>query len=119
MIIKEHHSGDKKIAEIIAEDILIYTAEDGLQLLGDLYFQGFDNVILYEKNLSADFFDLKTKIAGEILQKFAQYRMPLCIVGKFSSYDSSALTAFMHESNRGQHINFVSTQAEALKRWMK
>lgn len=34
-----------KIAEIISEDIIIKTAQDGLGVLGNLYYQDFDKVI--------------------------------------------------------------------------
>lgn len=77
MTIKSHNINDIKIAEVIADEILIQSAQDGLDLMGNIYYQGFDKVILYEKNITPDFFDLKTKIAGEILQKFSNYRIGL------------------------------------------
>ncbi|WP_338107158.1 DUF4180 domain-containing protein [Empedobacter brevis] len=48
---------DIKIAEVISEDtIIINTASDGLNLLGNLYYQGFDKIIIHEKNITPDFF---------------------------------------------------------------
>ncbi|WP_293933745.1 DUF4180 domain-containing protein, partial [Sphingobacterium sp. UBA6645] len=83
MTIETHHTNSLKIAEIISDEIILRSVEDGLDLLGDLYYQGFDKILIHEKSITPDFFDLKTKIAGEILQKFAQYRMPLIIIGDF------------------------------------
>jgi len=111
-----HSIHSVKIAEIIADEILIRSAEDGLDLLGNLYYQGFDKVIIYEKNITPDFFDLKTKIAGEILQKFSNYRMGLAIVGDFSRYESKSIRDFIFESNKTKHINFAETLEDALKR---
>lgn len=95
MNIETHNINDKKIAEIITDEIILKTTEDGLDLLGNLNYQGFDKIIIHEKNIIPDFFDLKTKIAGDILQKFTQYQMPLTIVGDFSKFNSKSLNDFI------------------------
>lgn len=64
-------------------------------------------MILHQKNITPAFFDLKTKLAGEILQKFTQYQMQLVIVGDFEKYQSNSLNDFIYESNKGKQINFV------------
>jgi len=110
-----HSINNIKIGEITSDKIILKTTEDGLTLLGDLYYQGYDKIILHEKNITPQFFDLKTGIAGEILQKFAQYRIPLAIVGDFSKYTSNSLRDFIFESNKGKFISFVSTREEAIK----
>lgn len=112
--IETHKVGNKKVAEILSDQTIIYTVDDGLELMGNLYYQNFDQVILHEKNISADFFDLKTGIAGGILQKFAQYRFPLTIVGDFTKYESKSLKDFIFESNKGTQINFLFSTDEAL-----
>ncbi|RXM50477.1 MULTISPECIES: DUF4180 domain-containing protein [unclassified Chryseobacterium] len=114
MVIKPHNTGNIKIAEVISDQIIIQSAEDGLDLMGNIYYQGFDKVIVYEKNITPDFFDLKTKIAGEILQKFSNYRIALAIVGDFSKYESKSMKDFIFESNKTRHVNFVKTLEEAL-----
>jgi hypothetical protein len=102
------------IAEVISEANVINKVEDGIDLLGNIYYQGFDRIIIYEKNITPEFFDLKTGIAGEILQKFSNFRVQLAIVGDFSKYNSKSLNNFIYESNKGRLINFVSTLSEAL-----
>jgi Domain of unknown function (DUF4180) len=114
MEIKTHQINKINIAEVISEDIVIANFQDGLDLLGDLYFQGFDKIILQEKNITPDFFDLKTGIAGEILQKFSNYQVRLAIVGDFSKYQSKSIKEFIFESNKLGQINFVETKTEAL-----
>lgn len=115
MKIEIHKLNDTEIAEITSEEPIINTTQDGLDLLGNIYYQGYDRIVLYEKNITQDFFDLKNGIAGEILQKFSTYRVRLAIVGDFSKYSSKSLTDFIYESNKGRHINFVNSTAEALK----
>jgi hypothetical protein len=114
MTIKEHQSGTTKIAEVIADSVLINNPEEGLQLLVDLYYQEFDKVILQEKNITPLFFDLKTGIAGELLQKCSNYRMQLAIIGDFSQYPGQSLKDFIRESNKGKLVNFLGSVQEAL-----
>ncbi|MCJ7932220.1 MAG: DUF4180 domain-containing protein [Chryseobacterium sp.] len=119
MLIKSHHINNIKIAEVISDDMIIQSVQDGLDILGDIYYQGFDKVILYEKNITPGFFDLKTKIAGEILQKFSNYRIGLAIVGDFSKYKSKSMKDFIFESNTTKHINFVEMLEAALENFSK
>ncbi|MFC2649300.1 DUF4180 domain-containing protein [Porphyromonas endodontalis] len=114
MEIKTHNIDNAKVAEIITDKVILRSTEDGLDLLGNLYYQGFDKIIIHEKNITPEFFDLRTKIAGEILQKFAQYQMPLIIVGDFSKYKSKSLNDFIFESNKSQQINFIKDLSNIL-----
>ncbi|MBP1163579.1 MULTISPECIES: DUF4180 domain-containing protein [unclassified Chryseobacterium] len=119
MTIQSHEINNIKIAEIISDDMIIQSAQDGLDLMGNIYYQGFDKVILYEKNITPEFFDLKTRIAGEILQKFSNYRIGLAIVGDFSKYESKSMRDFIFESNKTKHINFVDQLENALENFSK
>ncbi|SHF24763.1 DUF4180 domain-containing protein [Pedobacter caeni] len=116
MNIVTHEQGGIKIAEVISDQVLIGNVEDGQQLMGDLYYQGYDKIIIHETNLTPDFFDLKTRIAGEILQKFSNYRIQLVIIGEFSKYPGKSIRDFIYESNNGKTVNFLSTVAEATDR---
>lgn len=115
MIIETHQIDNIKIVEVLSKVKIIDSIDDGLSLLGDLYYQDFDRIIIHEKNVTPDFFDLKTGIAGEILQKFSNYRVRLAIVGDFSKYSNKNLKDFIYESNKGRQINFVETQLDAIK----
>ncbi len=115
MRVETHNINETKIAEVISDETIISTTDDGLDLLGNIYYQGFDRVVMNEKNITPDFFELKNGMAGEILQKFSTYRVRLAIIGDFSKYTSKSLTDFIYESNKGKHINFVNSTTEALK----
>lgn len=114
MRIKIHNINDIKIAEVISYKFVIKTIEDGLDLLGNLYYQGFDKIVVHEKNITPDFFDLKNGMAGEILQKFSNYRVQLAIVGDFTQYSGKSLKDFIFESNKKRQINFLNSVTEAL-----
>ena len=115
MEIKIHTIDNRKIAEIISDNIVLQTVEDAVDLIGNMSYQGFDKLIIHEENMIPDFFELKDKIAGNILQKFSQYSMPLAIIGDFEKYESKSLNDFIFESNKGNQINFVTTIEDGLK----
>lgn len=97
------------------ESIFINNADEAFQIMIDCIYQGADSIIWHENNITPLFFDLKTKLAGEILQKFSTYRARLAIVGDFDKYQSKSLADFIYESNKGKQINFVSTIEEAIR----
>ena len=114
MRIKIHNINDIKIAEVVSDKFVIKTIEDGFDLLGNLYYQGFDKIVVHEKNITPDFFDLKNGMAGEILQKFSNYRVQLAIAGDFTQYSGKSLKDFIFESNKKRQINFLNSVTEAL-----
>lgn len=85
-----------------------------LDLIGDAWGHSADVVALPVDRLDDSFFDLSSGLAGEVLQKFVNYRMPLAIIGSITSHldASSALRAFVAESNRGQQVWFLADLAE-------
>ena len=113
------HTIDKAmVAEVAANDMLLTAPEDANDLLGNTYYQGFDGMIISADKISPRFFDLKTMLAGEILQKFSTFQMRLAIVGDFSVFPSESLESFIYESNRGGLIHFSPTTNDALA-WFK
>lgn len=104
------------IAEIKSEGILVHNAQDAVELIFACFEYDTDKIILQQKNLPPDFFDLKTGLAGEILQKFSTYQAYLAIVGNFSNYSSKSLKDFIFESNKQGRINFVATMEEAIEK---
>ena len=107
-------TNDISIAEVTGESILINETQDALDIMANSRYQGAGSIILYEINIIPEFFDLKTKIAGDILQKFSNYRMHLAIVGDFSKYKSKSMKDFILESNKTGRINFVMSREEAI-----
>ena len=79
------------------------------------YETGASAVVLYKDcRLDESFFRLSSKLAGEVLQKFVNYKMRLAIVGDFSHYTSKPLRDFICESNKGSQVGFWPTEEEAL-----
>jgi hypothetical protein len=60
------------------------------------------------------FFQLNTGFAGEVLQKFTNYRMRIAVTGDFSGYTSKSLRDFMYESNMGRQVFFKASVEEGM-----
>ena len=103
------------IAELIDKELILEDVSDFVDLLGNAGFQGANGIIIHKSNLKPEFFDLKTGVAGEILQKFSNYNQKLAIVGDFSQHKSKSLQDFIRESNRIGRITFVPTISEVLE----
>jgi hypothetical protein len=104
------------IAEIVSNDIEIRNVRDALDILSECYSRGASSIIVNEKNIVFDFFDLKTGLAGEILRKFSMYHFKFAIVGDFSDVSSKSLSAFIYESNKTGDTCFVNSVEEAKER---
>lgn len=115
MEFKTHRVNGVPIAELIGDEVSIHTESDGTDLIGNVYYQGFDRVVVHQRQLAPAFFDLKTRLAGEILQKFSNYRVRLVIVGDFTQLDSRSLQEFISESNQGKLVNFLPSLDAALE----
>ena len=101
------------IAEVISDGIVVTEPGDALDLIANCHAGGADAVIIYEHNLAPEFFDLRTGLAGEVLQKFSTYRFRMAIVGDFGRYTSRSLADFIRESNRQGRIFFVPDREQA------
>ena len=75
-------------------------------------------IVIPLERLGDDFFDLRTRIAGEIAQKFAMYGRRVAIVGDISLRiaESKSLAGFVIESNRGRDLWFVNNLQELAAR---
>jgi hypothetical protein len=102
------------VAEVLQGSVIITSASDILDIMGEAGSQGCSGIIIHSESFSRDFFDLSTGVAGEILQKFSNYRMRLAVVGDFSSLKSKSWRDFIRETNRGNTVSFLSSVEEAL-----
>lgn len=113
------NTNDLIIAEIVSDSIIINDAQDALDILANCAYQDANRIIVYQKDITEDFFELKTKLAGEVLQKFSNYNSKLAIVGDFSGYGSKSLRDFIYESNKAGRVSFVATKEDAIEALLK
>lgn len=109
-----HRINGKEIAEIREAACMIKAPQDILDVMAAA---PSNIIVLRKENLDESFFDLRSGLAGGILQKASNYSVRLGIVGAFSGYASRSLQDFMHECNKGNQIVFADAVREDLRRF--
>jgi len=106
-----------EIAVVSSSEILITDVQSSLDFMATVRYEtGCDRIVLNKSVLGEDFFNLKTKLAGEILQKFVNYHVKIAIVGDYSVYTSKSLKDFIYESNKGNDIFFLANEKEGIEK---
>ena len=106
-----------EIANIESSELLINDVQSALDLMATVRYEtDCDRIVINKSAISEDFFDLSTKLAGDILQKYINYQMKIAVVGDFSVYKSKSLRDFIYECNNGKDIFFMPDENEAIER---
>ena len=117
MEITKIKENDIEIAVVSSSEILITDVQSALDFMATVNYEvGCGRIILNKSAICEDFFNLKTQLAGDILQKFTNYQVKFAIVGDFSVYTSKSLKDFIYESNKGNAIFFLSNEKEAINK---
>ena len=109
------HIEETAVLLVDAEGAPLRTDQDAVDLIGSAGWYGpVSWVVVPVRRFDAGFFQLSTRIAGEIVQKFVNYRLGLAILGDVSEYvaASTALRDYVTETNRGRHVWFVPDLAD-------
>lgn len=105
------------IAVVSSDETVIVDTQSALDLAMSVKYEtGAERIVLDKHAVCGDFFVLSTGMAGEILQKFINYRVKMAVYGDYSHYTSKPLKDFIYESNCGRDFFFVSTKEEAIQR---
>jgi len=117
MDVKIIEKESSRIAIIESSDILINNVQDALDLIATIrHLYNCNKMVISASSIIKSFFDLKTGIAGEILQKYTNYNMKIAIVGNFEIYNSKSLNDFIFESNKGSQVFFLPEVKAAIDR---
>jgi len=104
-----------KVAIVESSEIEINDVQGALDLMASvMYTDGCDKIMIYKSNITEEFFDLSTRLAGEILQKYTNYNVKIAIVGDFDGYVSKSLKDFIYECNKGERVFFLKDKQAAL-----
>lgn len=87
---------------------------DAVELVGQAFSEHASVVVVPADRVDDRFFTLSTRIAGDVVRKFAMYRIRLVVLGDISAKvaDSNSLRAFVHEINKGGDVWFLADRAE-------
>jgi hypothetical protein len=98
-----------------AAGISIRALSDIADLLAAVF--GADGLILSEQDLGPAFFDLRSGLAGEVLQKLTNYRVKTALVLPDPSAYGQRFSELAYEHASHNLIRFVRTEAEA-RAWL-
>jgi hypothetical protein len=103
-----------RVLEYSAEGPILDNDRAIMDLIGEAMANSAGLVVIPAGKFSPSFFELRTRFAGDLLQKFVNYRLRLAIVGDLSRTvsESETLQAFISEANRGAQIWFLSSTDE-------
>ena len=94
------------------DQLLIQTERDAVTLIGVCGEHSTERLLLYAGNFPESFFDLRSGLAGTILQKFTNYHIRVALVvpselvhGKFREY--------VFEANRGDQVHTFLRRSDA------
>lgn len=108
---------DTTVAVITGADAVLTDGQSALDLIMTAKYEAGTNLLAVDKAVvTEDFFILSRGVAGEVLQKFINYRAKLAVFGDYSRYTSKPLRDFIYESNQGKDIFFLATREEAVTR---
>ena len=108
------------IAYVTSSEKLITDVQSAIDLMATVRYEvDCHRIIVNKSEVSEDFFELKTRLAGEVLQKFINYQTKIAIIGDFSGYTSKSLKDFIYESNNGNDIFFVPDESQAIEQLSK
>lgn len=107
-----------RVLEIDPSGPPLGSERDAVDLVGQAAENKAEMVALPSERLATSFFELRTRVAGEMIQKFSIYGVRVAIVGDVSAaiQSSSSFRDLVRESNRGKAIWFVANIEELEER---
>ncbi|MCC7365373.1 MAG: DUF4180 domain-containing protein [Dehalococcoidia bacterium] len=100
-----------------AEELVLRSAHDGTDVVGEAIGEGARVAVVPVEAVDPGFFQLRTGVAGEVVQKTVNYGLQLAIVGDIDTYvaASKAFRDFVVECERSNQVIFERDMA-ALER---
>jgi hypothetical protein len=113
-----HQTSANIIAEFQSERLLLKSPDDILDLMAQSSGINTTCIAVHVKNICPEFFELRTGLAGNILQKLVNYHRKIAVIGDISLYlkSSESLRALVRECNRGTDVRFATSIATLIER---
>jgi hypothetical protein len=97
--------GSKKYIECVPSVKCIENERDALELVAICGENDTNRFMLYAENLTEDFYQLRTSVAGDILQKFVNYYIKGVAVLTPELVNQGRFREMVIEANRGRHFH--------------
>lgn len=107
-----------KYIELISTTAPLSTENDALDLIALCWEHEINALMIHYEALSEDFFKLKTKVAGNIIQKFINYGIKATTIIPQEIIQKGRFKELVMETNKGNHFRFYDNKDEAEK-WLQ
>lgn len=104
---------NKRYIEFASDEVAISKEQHALDLISVCMENGIELIIIYEEVLSEDFFNLKTGLAGAILQKLMNYHVKAALVIKNEEKIAGRFREMVIEANKGNDFRVYQNLMEA------
>ena len=111
MNLERNGMGIKKVIE--RNTYKLSSSDDAMQII----YGGANSFILQLQDLPDDFFDLKNKLAGDVFQKFVNYRFPVAFVIPEKHGLGDRVTELMIDHKNHPFVRFYGTKSLA-EEWL-
>ena len=103
-----------RILSLAADGPIVAGEPDALDIIGDAFGHEATLVIVPVARLAPEFFQLRSGVAGAVVQKFVNYRVRLVIVGDLphQAVGDGPVADWIREANEGRDLWFVADEAE-------
>ena len=91
---------------------------DALAIVAASYELNATRLLLRDKQLPAEFFDLKTRFAGEFIQKLVNYRIAVACVFDDSASVGERFREYIEEAKRGRRFRSFDNESAAVA-WLE
>jgi PadR family transcriptional regulator AphA len=107
----------KKYLELISAKEPLSTENDALDLIALCWEHEANAIMMHSGALSDDFFKLKTKVAGSMIQKFINYGIKAAAIVPHEAIQKGRFKEMAMETNKGNHFRLYESKEEAEK-WL-
>jgi Domain of unknown function (DUF4180) len=92
--------------------------DDALSIVSGGYEMNTNRVLLRDRQLPAQFFELKTGFAGEFIQKLVNYQVTVACVFEDCGTFSDRFREYIAEAKRGRQFRSFADEGEAIA-WLE
>lgn len=107
----------KKYIELISTAEPLSTENDALDLVALCWEHETNALLIHYADLSENFFKLKTKLAGDIIQKFTNYGIKAAVIVPQDTIQKGRFKEMAMETNKGNHFRLYESKEEA-EQWL-
>ncbi|WP_054975647.1 DUF4180 domain-containing protein [Paenibacillus sp. A3] len=99
--------------ECASAEAPLRTGQDTLDLIAACIEHDTNLLVVHAETLSDDFFNLRTGLAGEMLQKFVNYRLKTAIIITNELIVKGKFKELLAEANKGNDFRVFGSAGEA------